>query len=110
MHGGTSSELDGLMGQVQQGDRLAYRRLLNEVVPILRGTIRSRRPFLSVHDIEDLVQDILLSMHIARATYDPRRSFRPWLMGIAQHRISYAARSYLRHGANEVATGELPEK
>src|SRR5438045_9560312 len=69
---GKSSETDrrfaGLMRRVQAGDQHAYAQLLNELAPVLRRTIRRQRAFLKSPDTEDLVQDLLLSLHEVRAT------------------------------------------
>jgi len=72
-----------LMERAQEGDSAAYSELLTELVPLLRRQIRHRRRTLQPQDIEDLVQEVLLSLHAVRATYDPSRPFVPWLMAIA---------------------------
>jgi RNA polymerase sigma-70 factor (ECF subfamily) len=59
-------------------------------------------------DREDIVQEILLSLHAARATYDPKRPFMPWLMSIAQNRMIDNARRSSRRLNNEVLVGEFP--
>src|SRR3546814_9058394 len=69
--------LADLMRSAQDGDRTAYARLLGEVSPLLRQIVRRRYCFLQPSDIEDIVQEILLSLHVARATYDPQRPFLP---------------------------------
>jgi len=38
-------------------------------------------------DAEDSVQDILLTVHSIRQTYDPTRPFAPWLVAIANRRF-----------------------
>jgi len=81
---------------------------LREVAPLLRRVIRRRRSFLQPQDIEDLVQDILLSVHAVRATYDPERPFLPWLLGIVQNRLAYGARRYWRRSAHEVLVDAAP--
>jgi RNA polymerase sigma factor (sigma-70 family) len=101
--------LSALMAAAQEGDRAAYRALLGEVAPLIRRVVRSRHPYLSTHDSEDLVQEILLSLHQVRATYDSARPFLPWLMAIARNRVADAARRYARRSANEVAVAEYPE-
>jgi RNA polymerase sigma-70 factor (ECF subfamily) len=98
-----------LMRSAQDGDRAAYVRLLRDIVPLLRQTVRRRRGFLQPPDIEDLVQDVLLSLHAVRATYDPRRPFLPWLMAIARNRMADGARQYARKAAKEVTVDKLPE-
>src|SRR5215510_10242117 len=77
--------LTTLMQAAQAGDAQAYVRLLKEITPRLRQTVRRQRRFVSAEDIEDLVQDILLSLHAVRASYDPRRPFMPWLMAIMRN-------------------------
>jgi RNA polymerase sigma factor (sigma-70 family) len=101
-------ELAHLMRAAQCGDQRAYRRLLQDITPRLRNFVRSMRPFLQPADIEDLVQDILLSLHAVRATYDSSRPFMPWLLAIAQHRMADAARRYARRAAHEVQVDSPP--
>ena len=90
----------------QGGDRDAYRTLLTAIVPRIRRFVRGRRGGLGTADIEDLVQDVLLSVHTVLATYDPARPFMPWLLAIARHRIADAARRSARY-AREVAVEDL---
>jgi RNA polymerase sigma factor (sigma-70 family) len=94
--------LSTLMRAAQAGDTRAYVRLLRDVTPRLRQVVRGRRRFLNAEDIEDLVQDILLSLHAVRATYDPQRAFMPWLMAIARNRLADGARRYARQEAHEL--------
>jgi len=100
--------LADLMRSTQDGDQSAYVLLLDEVTPLLRKTVRRHRNFLQPADVEDLIQDILLSLHAVRATYDPGRPFLPWLMAIARNRMADGARRYVRRSANEVAVEYLP--
>jgi len=74
-----------LMARAQDGDGAAYYRLLHEIVPYLRALAarRHRNP----NDVEDAVQDILLTIHSIRQTYDPARPFGPWLVTIAHRRF-----------------------
>jgi hypothetical protein len=59
------------------GDASAYAALLGEVAALAREMVRRRFGFLQPQDVEDLVQDVLLSVHAARSTYDPGRPFLP---------------------------------
>jgi RNA polymerase sigma factor (sigma-70 family) len=99
----------GLMRDAQAGDARAYARLLKEITPRLRNFLRGQRRFPSAEDIEDLVQDVLLSLHAVRATYDPERPFMPWLMAIARNRLADSARRHARRFAHEVQVVEMPE-
>jgi RNA polymerase sigma-70 factor (ECF subfamily) len=91
-----------LMRAAQDGDAAAYLELLRIVTPYLRRIVSHRRIFAGREDVEDLVQDVLLSLHTVRATYDPRRPFTPWLLAIVRHRLADGARRYARTTAHEV--------
>jgi RNA polymerase sigma-70 factor (ECF subfamily) len=74
------------MRDAQDGDRALYAELLRELTIPLRVFCRRRLP--TREDAEDTMQDILITIHKARATYDPSRPFRPWLVTIARRRIA----------------------
>jgi RNA polymerase sigma-70 factor (ECF subfamily) len=101
--------LAALMQAAQDGNASAYAELLREITELLRRAIRHRRPYLSPQDVEDLVQDVLLSVHAARATYDPERPFLPWLMAIARNRGADGARRHARSGAGNVPLEDADE-
>jgi RNA polymerase sigma-70 factor, ECF subfamily len=96
--------LGRLMHAAQQGDAAAYRKLLHSVTPRIRRIVTHRRAFFREEDVEDLVQDVLLSLHSVRATYDPRRPFMPWLLAIIRNRLVDAARKSQR--TREVLVGD----
>ena len=85
--GGSDRTLDWsiYMARAQAGDREAYRRLLEEITPYLRSL--AARLMQNRSDIEDAVQDALLTLHAVRHTYDPMRPFGPWLVAIARRRF-----------------------
>lgn len=99
---GQEHHLAALMRAAQAGDRRAYSALLVALVPLVRQAVRQRLGFLRSQDLEDLVQEVLLSLHVGRATYDPARPFLPWLMAIARNRMADSARQYARHASFEV--------
>lgn len=101
--------LGALMCLAQAGDAAAYDQLLRQCVGLIRRIVARRYPFLAEPDAEDLVQDILLSLHAVRATYDGNRPFIPWLMAIVRNRIADMARRYTRRSAREVAVENYPE-
>lgn len=98
-----ATDWSALMARAQDGDRLAYRRLLEEVTPWLRS-LAAGHPALS-GETEDAVQDILLTLHAVRHTYDPNRPFGPWLLAIARRRIVDRLRRRGRTAAAEIALG-----
>ena len=99
---------EDLMRATQAGNSAAYAQLLKKITPRLQQTVRGQRRFLDTADIEDIVQEILLSVHAVRATYDPRRPFMPWLMAIARNRLADSGRRHMRQHAHEVQVDDLP--
>lgn len=98
--------LGDLMRRTQAGDAETYTALLQAVAVRVRRTIRARRPGARPDQIEDLTQDVLLSVHHSRHTWDPARPFGPWLTALVRHRLADAARSYGRRGVHEVSTDD----
>jgi RNA polymerase sigma-70 factor (ECF subfamily) len=94
--------LGELMRAAQQGDSASYLELLRAVTPRIRDVVRRQRGFAGIAEVEDLVQDVLLSLHTVRATYDPARPFVPWLLAIVRNRLVDGARRYARIARREV--------
>ena len=90
-----------LMARAQDGDGAAYYRLLHEIVPYLRAL--AARQHRDPNDVEDAVQDILLTIHSIRQTYDPARPFGPWLVTIANRRFVDRLRRLGRVRARETS-------
>lgn len=96
-----------LMAHAQSGDQSAYRRLLEEISPYVRSlAVKCHR---DPSDIEDSVQDVLLTVHAVRHTYDPTRPFAPWLVAIANRRITDRLRRQGRSTARETPLTEEHE-
>lgn len=95
------AEWSALMARAQAGDTAAYRRLLGGITPYLRAIVH--RAHRDPSAAEDTVQDILLTLHAIRHTYDASRPFKPWLAGIARHRVLDRLRRQGRTAAREVA-------
>ncbi|MFB9269317.1 sigma-70 family RNA polymerase sigma factor [Bradyrhizobium erythrophlei] len=94
-----------LMARAQEGDRTAYHRLLLEITPYLRSL--GARRLWNPSDVEDAVQDVLLTVHSIRQTYDPARPFAPWLVAIATRRFVDRLRRQGRARGREIPlTGE----
>ncbi len=94
------------MGRAQEGDREAYRALLEDVGPLVLGWLR--RWLGNSTDLADVYQDTLVHLHRARHTYDPARPFEPWLFAIARHcAIDHGRR--LARRTREVLMDEMPD-
>ena len=89
-----------LMAAAQTGDRVAYETLLRDCVSFIVGL--ARRQGVPADRVDDVVQEVLLTVHRARATYDPRRSFEAWLHTIIERRAIDVLRQVRRHGQREV--------
>jgi RNA polymerase sigma factor (sigma-70 family) len=89
-----------LMAAAQRGDRAAYERLLRDCVPFIAAIARRRG--VPPDRADDVVQETLLTIHKARATYDSRRSFDAWLRVIVERRAVDVLRQAYRHGTREV--------
>ncbi|HVZ03745.1 sigma-70 family RNA polymerase sigma factor [Hyphomicrobium sp.] len=83
------AEWSELMRTAIAGDEAAYRKLLAELSRLLRGVVR--RGFAGVgvarDDVEDVVQDVLLAVHLKRHTWDPAMPLGPWVLAIARNKM-----------------------
>ena len=88
------------MARAQAGDREAYEALLRECIPFVATVARASG--VGSESVDDVVQETLITVHRARHTYDPARSFRAWLRTIAGHRAIDALRRQKRSRMREV--------
>lgn len=89
-----------LMRAAQDGDGAAYAALLRECVGLARAV--ARRQGVPPQSVEDVVQEVLLTVHRVRHTYDPRQPFEPWLAAIARRRAIDALRRDVRRQGREL--------
>ena len=94
MTAGAGEKWGRLMEAAQTGDAAAYRLLLADIVPFVRAIVR--RYHASPDQVEDVVQDVLLTIHRIRHTYDPSRPFTNWLAAITNRRSIDALRRRVR--------------
>ncbi len=88
------------MAAAQAGDQAAYGALLRDCVGLIEKVARRRG--IPADRLDDVVQDTLLTIHRARHTYDPARSFNAWLAVLAERRAVDLLRKTGRHAAREV--------
>lgn len=72
--------------RAQDGDETAYRLSLELIAVRLRGYLRRRMQRVP-DDVEDLVQETLLALHLQRGTYDPALPVSAWVLAIARHKL-----------------------
>lgn len=93
--------LEELMRRSLRGDKRAYAELLRETARFLRPYLSKRLSFDS--EVDDLLQEILISIHKSRHTYDGQRPYKPWAFAIAKFRLQ----DYLRmHYADQLRHAE----
>ena len=87
-------EWTALMRRAISGDSAAYHRLLKAIAPVLRAAARRglARAGQPVDQSEDIVQDILLAVHLKRHTWNSDAPFTPWLFAIARNKLIDALR------------------
>ena len=91
----------------QDGDCAGYNTLLRDILPQIRAV--SRAHLRGAADVDDAMQDTLLSLHALRRTYDPARPFKPWLNSIAERRAIERLRKLDRPTGRESIIDDLPE-
>jgi len=85
----TEAELKALMAASLDGDAASYRTLLDRLSRRLRAYYKGKlaRIGRSATEAEDLVQEVLLAVHLKRHTYDTRELFTPWVHTIARYKL-----------------------
>ncbi len=100
--------LGQLLVKGQEGDKVSYQMFLKECALELRPYLVSQ---LKGHEhVDDVLQEILISLHQARHTYLPERMVSPWLYAIAHNRVSDFYRRFRRIEKRESPLGEEIEK
>lgn len=84
--GDVETRLRPLWLRAQAGDDAAYRQALGLLASRLRGYLR-RRLAATPDDVEDLVQETLLALHLQRGTHDPAVPVTAWAVAIARHKL-----------------------
>ncbi len=89
----TDEDWSALMRAAIAGDARAYARFLHAITPVLRGIVRARGRALSAEAQEDIVQDVLLAIHLKRHTWRSDSPVKPWLYAIARYKVIDAFRA-----------------
>lgn len=82
------------------GDEVAYRKLLASLAPVIRSASRSgfSRYGAEPNDVEDVVQETLLALHLKRHTWQQSEPLTPWVLAIARNKLI----DHLRRGGRAV--------
>ncbi|WP_255444182.1 sigma-70 family RNA polymerase sigma factor [Achromobacter sp. LC458] len=106
--GAVESELRVLWLQAQAGDETAYRDVLGRIARLLRAYLRRRMGGWQ-DDVEDLVQECLLALHLQRASYDPTQPLSAWVYAISRHKLIDFWRRNRRYGALNDSIDDVDE-
>ncbi|MBB4567829.1 sigma-70 family RNA polymerase sigma factor [Rhizobium leucaenae] len=82
-----------------EGDAQAYHRFLSTVTPYLRAMARRRCDQFGApaSEAEDVVQEVLLTIHLKRGTWDISRPVGPWISTIVRNKLIDSLRRRGRH-------------
>lgn len=82
-----------------EGDSRSYHRLLTAITPRLRVMARRRCELFGapVSEAEDVVQEVLLAIHLKRGTWDQSRPLGPWMSAIVRNKLVDSLRRRGRH-------------
>jgi RNA polymerase sigma-70 factor (ECF subfamily) len=77
------------MREANAGGNDAYRRLLEALAPFVRAVVRRacQRSGMALNDVEDVVQETLLAIHLKRQTWDTAEPLTPWVRAIARNKF-----------------------
>lgn len=101
------AKLKELMIRSLNGDQDAYKTLLQEFIIILEKYFQKK--VQNPSDIDDLIQETLISIHKARHTYDSKLSLLSWAYSIAYCRYIDFIRKTSKIKKNEVQFETFPE-
>jgi RNA polymerase sigma-70 factor (ECF subfamily) len=104
LDGSDHDELARLMQAALAGDQRAYGEFLDRAASLLRRFVL-RKVGRSGIDPEDIVQEVLLAVHIKRHTWHQDAPVLPWLYAIARYKLADAFRRRGRRG--EIGLAEL---
>lgn len=96
------------MAQAQQGDKTAYTKLLEQVELLATRYLATRLSVKS--DADDIVQEMLISVHKARASFEPTKPFFPWMYTIFKYRLQDYLRRHYRTREREAAEPDWPQE
>jgi RNA polymerase sigma-70 factor, ECF subfamily len=111
----TEERLRPLMIRSLEGDADAHRQLLGTLSGHLRGYF-ARRIGAGASEVEDLVQETLLAVHLKRDSYDRALPFTPWAYAVARYKlIDHLRRRYRQvhvplEDAGALFAGDDPEQ
>jgi hypothetical protein len=109
LQGDFESRLKPLWLRAQAGDEAAYAKALQQIAARLRSYFGRRLRSLP-DEVEDLVQETLVAVHVQRGTFDPALPVSAWVFAIARHKLVDLWRRRGRRDALHEPLDDLPEE
>ncbi len=100
-----SIKLGELLSESQNGDSRSYEEFLRLIYGLVERAVATKLKT----NREDVVQEVLLSLHNARHSFLPSRHFYPWFYAIVNARIIDEKRRMFREGRKIEAYGKEAE-
>jgi RNA polymerase sigma-70 factor (ECF subfamily) len=88
----TGGEWEMLLVAANAGDGQAFLRFLTAITPVVRKVVQARGRALAPDQREDIVQEVLLAVHLKRQTWQAGMPVRPWLYAVCRHKVADAFR------------------
>lgn len=104
---GHEDEWGALAVLAQSGDRRSFSKLLKEITPYIRSVLSGN--LANPEWVDDVIQDVLVSVFKSLATYSTDRPFKPWLNAIISFRKTDFLRRYYKDRQHQKTSLENPE-
>ncbi len=88
-----ADQWETLLAAANAGNKEAYTQFLQAIAPVLRGVVKARGARLGEAECEDIVQEVLLAVHLKRHTWRSGAPVRPWLYAITRYKVVDAFRA-----------------
>lgn len=98
------TRLHALWMQAMNGDAAAYREVLRQLSLYLRGFLQ-RRMNKCPQDVEDVVQEVIMAIHLKRSSYLVSQPLTAWVHAIARHKCI----DHLRNRRHELAHEDIDD-
>lgn len=79
------ASLHALWVEALDGNQSSYRQVLDQLSHLLRGFLRRRMQHCP-QDIEDIIQEVILAIHLKRHTYQAHQPLTAWVHAIAKYK------------------------
>lgn len=91
----TQDKWQEFAGEAQAGNKRVYAQLLSELAPYIK--MRIGGGLANPDWTEEIIQDVLISVHRSLDSYSPDRPFKPWVNAIIHYRKTDFLRKHYRN-------------